>query len=221
MIKLIFALFLVVLCGCNTKNAPATDHETNIYEKEYKLIYDGYAMEPSDSTKRKLLSYLQTFPEDKNALHFLGRVEYDLGNYNESLLAYKREYEQDTTSLRAIVSMGVAYRLTGNYEEASRLLNKAVQLDNSRLAVSGLAITALEKGDTASAMSLAALAFSKDSLSGASIIAYADICRRAKQDSIFAVLKPKVEMVFKDNADVAAIWNGSLTIDRFLGKYKL
>jgi tetratricopeptide (TPR) repeat protein len=221
MIRISIALFLLIFCCCRQKNGNSDDHETNIYEKQYKEIYEGYSKESSELTKQKLLSYLETFPEDKNALHFLGRVEYDLGNYKASLNTFKREYLQDTTNVRSIIAMGVSYRLTGNYEEATRLLNKALLKENSRVAIAGLSLTALEKGDTATALSLASLAYSKDSLSPAALIGFADICRRAKQDSIFAVLQPKVEMTFKDNTDVAKIWDGSMPIDRFYGKYKL
>lgn len=124
-------LLLFLLNACSEKPKPGADRENNAFFARYRDIYRDYGHEPLDSTRLKLQSFLEEFPNDAKAWVFYGRVCYDLGQETDAQRAYERALNENPKYSLAFTSLGsLAYR-QGDIPRADSLLSRAAQLGDS------------------------------------------------------------------------------------------
>ncbi len=68
-------------------------------------------------------------PKDTKALHQLGNLYYDDGQFKKAINTYQKYLEIDSTNPAVITDMGVMYRRIGDSKKAVETFSKAIEVD--------------------------------------------------------------------------------------------
>ncbi len=72
---------------------------------------------------------LAVFPDNSNALHLLGLIEYQQGNYKDAIYKIEKAIKVLPESAIYYGNLGMIYDSLGDYEASERYFEKALQLD--------------------------------------------------------------------------------------------
>jgi tetratricopeptide (TPR) repeat protein len=90
-----------------------------------------------DGGSRHVLAQLsQKHPEHALYVYWLGRLDYDQRRYEEAVERLKKAVELDPNSARFWDSLGLAYDMQGQMEQAHEAFEKAVSLNRAQLRLS-------------------------------------------------------------------------------------
>lgn len=157
--------FLASLTGCNHQPKPGTDNEENTYFSAYRDIYKNYGIQPVDTTKQLLETYLQEFPENDQAWLLYGNVCFKTGDYGNARVSYSKAIAIDNSKPVYYSALGTAYSAENMLDSAEKYLLKAIQLkDTSPYTLLNLAILYNKRNDVPKSETFAdAAAMNRDS----------------------------------------------------------
>jgi len=129
---LVVNLFSVsVFTACDFQKASPTDIEQNKYYKVYTDIYSKWGNEPIDSTQKKLMAYLQEFPENADAQMFAGNIFCKKGEYEKAVLNYKTAIHLKPSQSVYFSALGSAFNILGQTDSAEKYLLQALYMKDS------------------------------------------------------------------------------------------
>lgn len=125
-------LFAVVTIeGCGQKGGkPKMDKGKQQYVK-YRQIFKEYSKVPLDSTIQRIDSFLLAFPQDARAWAFYGRVMYDAGKPEKSVVYYKNAIQFNPRFSEGYAGAGSVYYVLNQNDSAEYYLYKAEALNDS------------------------------------------------------------------------------------------
>ncbi len=77
----------------------------------------------------QLKSYVETHPDDADAVHQLANLEFEIKNWPRAKELYNQYLKLKPNDPNGMTDLGVCYRQTGEYQEALKLFRHAASLD--------------------------------------------------------------------------------------------
>jgi tetratricopeptide (TPR) repeat protein len=99
----------------------------------FTLALSYIIMNHRDWARPELEKLQNSDPDNARYPYWLGRIEYDSREYKAAAARFQKALSLDTTFMKAYDNLGLCYEALAQYDDATRIYNKAILLNRSRV----------------------------------------------------------------------------------------
>lgn len=206
-------------CGERKTRDEVMDKEV----KEYRAFYQTmkkYRIAPFDTTLTQTEHHLTLHPDDAVAQAFYGRLQYDAGDLDKALAAYKKAIQYNARYTMGYIGAGSIHNIKNELDSAEHFLKLGLANgDTSAYGHLGLAFVNMKRNNAEAALAFVDSALTKnDSLP----MVYSSLCLVAhhfnKEELANTLYLQAINCGMSDTVFYKEVLKGNFSIDSFYRK---